>query len=593
MLFMFLGMAFFYPKWDLKSGNSTINYDVSGYYWYLPAFFIYDDAKELKWMDEVFKKYRPTRNLQQAFKHKESGNYVMKYSCGQAIMYSPFFAISHIYAKNSNEHPADGFSTPYQFGIFWGGFLIACLGLFMMRKVLLQFFSDRTVGLSLIALVFGSNWLEYSTFTGGMTHNYLFAIYAILIWNCIHFYKKPTFSKSILIGLLVGLAALIRPTEILAALIPLLWVNDLDGKTFLNYKIDFFKKHLPKLLAAAAVCLAVGSIQLFYWKYASGDWLVYSYEDQGFNFLQPYVAPFMWSYKTGWLVYTPMMIFALIGFYHLFKQNRKLFIICFFFFLPFLWVAFSWKIWDYGGCIGQRTMVQAYPILLFPLAYFIDWVFTKKKWLQVPVFALGLLFCVFNLWLTQQAHNEGIFRAGHMTKAYFWKTLFTFTPDENNEKLLDATEEFLGERVNIRPVYFNDFEKLEGDFISSENPIEGEKSVFLNGKGKLLPFQSVEVKTEKFDWARVSADFRANPNQWNWWKMTYLKIRLYEGEKVVNEQRFRVNRILKVGTPKNIFLDIRAPKKKNISRVEVIIENGQNEHKTWVDNLKIELFDKK
>ena len=75
--------------------------------------------------------------------------------------------------------------------------------------------------------------------------------------------------------------------------------------------------------------------------------------------------------------------------------------------------------------------------------------------------------------------------------------------------------------------------------------------------------------------------------------MTIFKIRLYTGTYVINEQKFRINRILKPQIVKNIFLDIRAPKQNNISKVEVIIENGHNEHKTWVDNLKVELFDKK
>lgn len=589
MLFMFLGMTFYYPKWDLKTGKSTINYDVSGYYWYLPAFFIYEDAKELKWMDGVFKKYRPTPDLQQAFKH-ESGNYVMKYSIGQSVMYSPFFAASHLYAKNSEKYPADGFSTPYQFGIFYGSLLVGFFGLFMMRKVLLNFFSDRTTALALLALVFGSNWLEYASFTGGMTHNYLFTIYAILIWFCIKFYKNPTFSKSIIIGGLVGLAALTRPTEILAALIPLLWVGELNGKTFWNYKIDFFKKHLPKLLAAIVTCLAIGSIQLIYWKYASGDWLVYSYEDQGFNFLGPYVAPFMWSYKSGWLLYSPIMIFSLIGFYHFYKNNRKLFIACFAFFVPFLWVAFSWKIWWYGGCIGQRTMVQSYPVLLFPMAYFIDWIFTKKAIIRAAVAALALVFCTYNIWLTHHAHVGGLYKAGFMTKAYFWKTLFKNEQIESDLKLLDTTEEFLGTPQNLKEVYSNNFEKDSSTYVTSEQPIEGIRSVFLDGEGIVTPVFFADVKEKKSDWVRLSADFRCDISEWNWWKMTVMKIRLYKGDYVVKERFIRINRFLKNNEERNLFLDLRTDDLKP-SRVGIIFDNMWNVNKTWIDNVKIETFD--
>ena len=37
------------------------------------------------------------------------------------------------------------------------------------------------------------------------------------------------------------------------------------------------------------VTALVGFIQLAYWKYASGEWLVYSYEDQGFSWLKPHL----------------------------------------------------------------------------------------------------------------------------------------------------------------------------------------------------------------------------------------------------------------------------------------------------------------
>ena len=577
------------PKWDLSTGRSTINYDVSGYYWYLPAIFVYGDVKEQKWMDAIFKKYRPTSDLQQAFKHKPSGNYVMKHSIGQSIMYSPFFFLSHLYASFSDEFAADGFSTPYQFGIFFGSLFIAFLGLFIIRKVLLQFFDEWTTTIALFCLIFGSNWYEYSTFSGAMTHNYLFVIYALLLWACIQFYKSPTIKKSILIGLLTGMAALTRPTEILSVLIPLLWVGDLKGQGYLSYKLEFFSKHFSKILIAGFVCFLVGSIQLIYWKYASGDWIVYSYGEQGFNFLAPYFLAFNFSWKTGWLLYSPLMYFALVGFVFFFKRNRNLFIPCFTFFILFWYVAFSWKIWSYGGCIGQRTMVQSYAVLLFPLGYFIDWIRNQKRWIHLLFGALVVFFSYYNMWLS---HSGGIFKAGHMTKAYFWKTILTNTPVESDLKLLDATKEFIGERTNVKEIYFNDLENESGELYNFREPIEGNSSFVLKGSNASYPTVSVDLKEIDSEWIRVSADFRCDVNQWNWWKMPQMKIRLYKGDYVVYEEMIRLSRFLKDNEPRNLFLDINREKVKN-NKVAVLISNMHNENYIWIDNLKIETFDAK
>jgi hypothetical protein len=111
-LFVFATGFFYYPKWKMKWTEATISWDVSGYYFYLPALFIHKDIKQLKFSEKILTDYRPTPDLQQAFLH-ESGNYVMKYPAGQAVQYLPFFGVAHLIALNT-EYAADGFSRPYQ-----------------------------------------------------------------------------------------------------------------------------------------------------------------------------------------------------------------------------------------------------------------------------------------------------------------------------------------------------------------------------------------------------------------------------------------------------------------------------------------------
>ena len=43
-----LSTAFlFYPKWKKSNTEATLSWDVSGYYLYLPAIFIYKDIKKV------------------------------------------------------------------------------------------------------------------------------------------------------------------------------------------------------------------------------------------------------------------------------------------------------------------------------------------------------------------------------------------------------------------------------------------------------------------------------------------------------------------------------------------------------------------
>ncbi|MBL7827994.1 MAG: glycosyltransferase family 39 protein, partial [Saprospiraceae bacterium] len=240
---------FYYPKWKAGGTEATISWDVSGYYLYLPAALIYKDVKQLKWWAEVDAKYHPGPGMGQAFKHP-SGNYVMKYSMGQAIQFLPWFLTAHVLAEPLG-YPADGFSRPYQVAISWGSLLVMLFGLWMLRKVLLRYFSDRVTAAVLISIAFGSNYLEYAGITGAMTHNWLFTLYASLIYCTIRFYEKPGYGWAILVGLLVGWATLTRPTEIISALIPLLW--GVHSRATVASRIKFFRNHISQILLAACV----------------------------------------------------------------------------------------------------------------------------------------------------------------------------------------------------------------------------------------------------------------------------------------------------------------------------------------------------
>ncbi len=214
----------FYPRWEKPKDEATLSWDVSGYYWYLPSIFIYKDLKKQHFAKDILEKYQPAgTDFQQAFQH-ESGNYVMKYSSGMAVMYLPFFAVAHILAEPLG-FPPDGFSKPYQFAIQFGGLLVAIIGIWLLARFLRHYFADKVVAIALFLLVVGTNFLNYGAIDTGMTHGWLFTVYVLILINTRLFYNQPEkrMRSAIYLGLLCGLATLVRPTDIITALIPLLW----------------------------------------------------------------------------------------------------------------------------------------------------------------------------------------------------------------------------------------------------------------------------------------------------------------------------------------------------------------------------------
>jgi hypothetical protein len=483
--------------------------------------------------------------------------------------------VAHAWALNDSNYVADGFTFPYQFMISLWMMILTFIGLIFLRKSLINYFSEWPVALGLIGITFGSNYLNYSVIDGAMTHNTLFTIYSLLIYMTIQFHKNPDLKKGLGIGFLVGMAALIRPTEIISCLIPLLWGIDSFKKDGILNRLTFLGKQWKYLLSAALLTLTIGSVQLMYWKYASGDWIVYSYEDQGFSWLQPHILDCMFSYRSGWLTYSPLMVFALIGFYFLYKKDIALFWPCFIFAMLFMYIAFAWDIWWYGGSLGQRAMVQAYPILIFPLCAYAERLLQSRiKIAKFSIGAIALLFIYANLWFTHQCHQGGLVLVGMMKKAYFWQVLFTYEKDIEDKKLLANIDElYKGELKNTKLIYQD----------STYNQVMNKKNQF----GKKVIVEASSIPSDS-DWIRVSADVSFKAKEWERWKMSQFVVHLKNGPDMVEDYMYRIPKIMDAGS-KNIHLDLRYPEEP-FTAVEIFFWNSEGDKEIKIHTLKVEAF---
>ncbi|MBI1780272.1 MAG: hypothetical protein HYR66_02740 [Sphingobacteriales bacterium] len=558
---------FYYPKWEQKGTEAAISWDVSGYYHYLPAIFIYKSLRQQQYKDTLLDKYQPTPlgNHYEAYKHS-SGNYVMKYSIGQSFFFAPFFLIAHVSA-NSLGCAADGYSYPYQAAIGVGELLIALVGLFFLRLILIKYFNPFTTGIVLLLYVLGTNYLEYASISNAMTHNNLFTLYCVLIWVTIKFYDQPTLLKAAGIGLLTGWAVLTRPSEIISVVIPVCW--RISSLSEINNRLQFFRNHLPKIIIASVLAALVISIQLFYWKYVTGDWIVYSYQKEKYHLLHPYLAECLWQFRKGWLIYTPLMILAVIGFYFLYKQYRQLFWVSLLFAVPFTYLCFSWEIWWYGGSIGQRAMVQSYPMLAFPFAAAINYLLNKKLFV-IPVSLFILLCCYYNIWLTHQAHKGGLLDAENMTRAYWQKILFKYSVPVDEKKLLDSDEEFIGERTNVAVIKSNsDTIQLNKDHQYSEE-------------------MHIQVPNRFYKWIRVSATIAFPQKEWDVWKMTQLIVKFKSGGKTIKEKSIRIQRLMNETSGTSVYIDVKIPKQ--FDDAIILLWNGESKKPVTFTNLKAEVF---
>ena len=98
--------------------------------------------------------------------------------------------------------------------------------------------------------------------------------------------------------------------------VPLLW-GVFSKKTFYE-KLNIIKQYRVQFVVAIVCCLLLALPQMTYWFVRTGHLFYDSYKNPGvgLDVFSPYLIQSLFSYKKGWLIYTPVMILAVVGLFH-------------------------------------------------------------------------------------------------------------------------------------------------------------------------------------------------------------------------------------------------------------------------------------
>lgn len=373
--------------------NNVLQWDVLSYYSYLPATFIDKDVT-LKFVNT--ENNVREKGVKYWYLEDHKGNRVLKYTMGMSVLYSPFFFIAHTLASPFGFKP-DGFSGIYEFFIEFSGLFYLLIGLWYLRKLLLQFYDEKITAISLIILFFGTNLLCYSTVDPAMTHAYTFSLFSIFLYFVYDFYKKYNFKSVILLAICYGLIVLVRPINILL-IIPLLLYNVNNFNAF-KIRLNFFISHYKYTLCFIIIVGLILLPQFIYYKYVTGNYFVFSYGKEGFFFNHFHLFDVLLSFRKGWFIYTPVILFAFFGIWNIRKERVSAFSWTIFILLPlYIYIVSSWWCWWYGGSFSQRSMIDIYPLLAIPLAAFLFKIqyygMAKQKFLNL-LFVICVLLNIF------------------------------------------------------------------------------------------------------------------------------------------------------------------------------------------------------
>ncbi len=405
--------------------KKIIDQDVIFYYGYVPATFIYHDLSFNFPSKPGFKGFVWTIPL-------PNGKSIQKMTMGTAVLYTPFFGIAHLYTKLSGGL-ADGYSINYHIALIWAGVFYFILGLFLLRKILSQFFDDIVVSAVLVSLSLGTNLFNYAIWDGAMSHVYSFFLFALSLWVFLKWLKTPTYWLTIFLGLALGLIVLIRPTNATFILFLGLYFffRNTSFKESWKYLVDLKWKLVLLTFFSFLVCVP----QLIYWKIYTGQYIFFSYQGEGFYFNNPQIINGLFSYTKGWFVYTPLMWLAIAGFLMMGGKLKDWFWPSVITLMVSIYIIFSWWCWWYGGGFSARALVEFYVLMSFPLGAFFAYIAKRNNLIKGLTTILVILLIWLNLYQHQQ-YRSSLLHYDSMSKQAYWGIWGRQSWPENYEQML-------------------------------------------------------------------------------------------------------------------------------------------------------------
>ena len=393
----------------VASNESTCicSYDGFGYYMYLPHYMNEGSLKfSQSWAEDVQNKYCDSIPVYQLQPSKKGG-VLNVYHMGLAFVEFPGYIAGDLYARAAG-YPTDGFSKPYHITYLLNALLFILLGLIYFRKLLKLFFTDRISGLLMLLIYLGSNLYITFTLQYDLAHLYLFALNAIFLYFLFRYTDTQKRKHLILSAFVLGLTVCIRPTQVLWGIIPLIILlknNSANLKTWLN------------LLWFPLFGLLWNIPQMIYWYTIGGQLLIPNLHTEEIIIIDPKTIDFLFSYKKGWLLYSPLFILIVFGFIHIYKSNRRYFWAFFGFTALYIYIMSSWECWWYAASFGSRVMVDIYPLLALLIGY--AFLLSKSLVYRIAIATYSVLCIALSVFQSYQV-EKNLIHNHRMSKQHYW-----------------------------------------------------------------------------------------------------------------------------------------------------------------------------
>ena len=318
------------------------------------------------------------------------GKVINPYAYGTGLMWLPLYIIAHLLSMVFLL-PLDGYSYLYVISINLSSWIFGALAVIILYNILRRFFSDMVSFLSTLGIYLATPWFYYQFLEPSMSH--MASLFTVSLFLCliVRLYQKEKINLYLL-ALVVFLMLSIRWQNLLygVAFLPVLW----------QYKNNL-KLVLKMIVAGLVPIIIFWASQAMIWKHLYGQYFL---QPQGKYFVRPefHGLYILFSSNRGLLLWSPIIIFAFLGFYYLYKKSKFLFVVAILAFVS-QWIL-NGSLNDLGGgdAYGARRFIETLPFLALALGAYLE----KVKFKKITIITIIILI-LWNIILIEY-YRQGI-----------------------------------------------------------------------------------------------------------------------------------------------------------------------------------------
>ncbi|MBV9124944.1 MAG: hypothetical protein JO112_16440 [Planctomycetes bacterium] len=240
------------------------------------------------------------------------------YSLGPAVVWSVMIVPGHLVFRQLQGEgwpwSADGYSLPYQLLVGVTTLLAAFGGLFFLNGICRHYARPTRAALAAALLTLGSTIVYYSSIEVSMAHGVATVAVAGLVWYWQRSFGSARPGRWLLVGLLLGVAALMRWQLATLAVLPL---GEAVGAGYGSWKAGPRRscwKPLARLGLTVLGAVLAFTPQMAAWHQVYGRWLVAPMPLCHY-WLRPDLWQVLGSQDRSLFYWTPLTLFALGGYF--------------------------------------------------------------------------------------------------------------------------------------------------------------------------------------------------------------------------------------------------------------------------------------